>query len=132
VSHEKAKQVERMIEPDVVLPSQFFGTIRRQGPAKQGECQLFAAVLEDAVHCFQKYHLARDRSGQRLFHEAEEWIMAERDQPRDAPTLSFEYVCDVLGLDPLYLRGGLQRWRERQLAARGENRPASVMQRRAA
>ena len=129
MSHEKAKQVERLVEPDVVLPSQFYGTIRRQALAKRGECQLLIAVLEDAVHCFQKYALARDKPGQRLFREAEEWLMAEKQEPSDAPTLSFEYVCDVLALDPLYLRGGLQRWRERQLAACGEKgRPASVLQ----
>ena len=130
MTQETPKQVNRLVEPDVVLPSQFFGTIRRQALAKRGECQLLVAVLEDAVHCFQKYLLAPDKSGQRLFREAEEWMMAEKYQPGDAPGLSFEYVCDVLALDPLYLRGGLQRWRERQLAA--HNRPASASQRSAA
>jgi len=133
VSDETAKQVDKLVEPDVVMPSQFFGTIRRQAPAKRGEYQLLVAVLEDAVHCFQKYLLARDKPGQRLFREAEEWMMVEGHEPRDAPTLSFQFVCDMLDVDPLYLRWGLQRWRERQLTACGENRrPASVLQRSAA
>lgn len=112
------KRAEVVFEPDVVLPIQFFGTLRRQAPTKRGECQLLIAVLEDAVHCFQKYCLARDRQGQRLFREAEEWMMAETSSPEEEPMLSFEYICSVLDLDPLYLRGGLRRWRDRQLAAR--------------
>jgi hypothetical protein len=35
----------------------------------------------------------------------------------DTPTFSFENVCDVLGVDAAYLRGGLRRWRAAQLAA---------------
>lgn len=129
VNPDTGKRMGVLFEPDVVLPTQFFGTLRRQAPTKRGECQLLIAVLEDAVHCFQKYLLARDRQGQRLFREAEEWMMVETRPPRDEPTLSFEYVCDMLSLDPLYLRGGLQRWRERQLAARGEgHRPHSLQQ----
>ena len=111
------KRVESVFEPDVVLPTQFFASVRREAPTKRGEYQLLIAVLEDAVHCFQKYCLARDRQGQRLFREAEEWMMAETCSPDDQPMLSFEYICRVLDLDPLYLRGGLRRWRERQLAA---------------
>jgi hypothetical protein len=113
---ETGKRMGVSLEPDVVLPTQFFGTLRRQAPAKRGEFQLLIAVLDDAVHCFQKYALARDRHGQRLFREAEEWIMTETCRPEDAPSLTFQYVCDVIEFDPLYLRSGLRRWRERQLA----------------
>lgn len=119
VTPDTEKRTDRFFEPDVMLPSQFFGTLRRQAPTKRGECQLMVAVLEDAVHCFQKYSLARDRQGQRLFREAEEWMMVDAWPAGDEPTLSFQYVCDMVGLDALYLRGGLRRWRERQLAAHG-------------
>jgi hypothetical protein len=71
-------------------------------------------VLEDAIHCYKKYLHARDREGRRLFEDARDWFMAERNGSpvgaQDPPTLSFEYVCDVLGLDPTYLRSGLSRW----------------------
>ena len=33
MTHKTAKQVDWLFEPDVVLPSQFFGTIRRQALA---------------------------------------------------------------------------------------------------
>ena len=35
------------------------------------------AVLEDAVGTFQKYANARERSGQRLFAEVEEWFESD-------------------------------------------------------
>jgi hypothetical protein len=109
-----------LFQPDSMLPEQFFATLRSPGYAKRGEYLLVAAVLEDAIHCYKKYVHARDREGRRLFEEANAWFMAERNVPhagvQDPPTLSFEYVCDVLGLNPVYLRTGLSRWRERQSA----------------
>ncbi len=112
-------RADGLFEPDVVLPSQFFNGLRRHAPSKRGEWLLLLAVLEDAVHCYQKYSLARDKPGQRLFQEAEEWIMGTQPGSSEEPlALAFPYVCDVLGLDPAYLREGLQRWRTRQLAGR--------------
>jgi hypothetical protein len=109
-----------LFQPDVVLAPQFFATLRRQAPRKQGECQLLIAVLEDAINCFQKYVFAGDTYGRRLFQEAEQWMMEknpERPPSNDEePSLSFEYVCEVLGLDPDYLRHGLRRWRDAQVA----------------
>jgi hypothetical protein len=116
VNPDTDKRTGGLFEPDVVLPTQFFGTLRRQAPTKRGECQLLVAVLEDAVHCFQKYLLANDRQGQRLFREAQQWMMTEGAPTEDGPMLSFGYVCEMLGLDPSYLREGLHRWCERQLA----------------
>jgi hypothetical protein len=116
VNRDTGKRTGGLFEPDVLLPTQFFATLRRQAPIKRGEFQLLVAVLEDGVHCFQKYLLAKDKQGQRLFREAQEWMMTEGAPTEDGPTFSFGYVCEVLGLDPSYLRGGLHRWCERQLA----------------
>lgn len=109
----------KLFQPDTVLAPQFFATLRRQGPSKRGEWQLVVAVLEDAINCFQKHFLARDNYGQRLFREAYEWMMVSPGTPPsddDAPAFTFEYICEVLGLDPDYIRRGLQHWREQQLA----------------
>jgi hypothetical protein len=62
------------------------------------------AVLEDAVHCYRKYATARDRSGKEYFREVEEWIMGGGD----GWIFAFENVCDLLGLDPQYVRRGLR------------------------
>ena len=104
---------DELFQPDSMLPEQFFATLRSPGYAKRGEYLLVAAVLEDAIHCYKKYVHARDREGRRLFEDARDWFMAERQAApvgvQDPPTLSFEYVCDILGLDPMYLRSGLSR-----------------------
>ena len=63
------------------------------------------AVLEEAVATFQHQLGADSRRGRRLFREADEWF-------RSADTswaFAFESVCDVLGLDPDYVRRGLAR-----------------------
>ena len=105
---------DELFQPDSMLPEQFFATLRSPGYAKRGEYLLVAAVLEDAIHCYKKYVHARDREGRRLFEDARDWFMAERNAAsigaQDPPTLAFEYVCDVLGLDPTYVRSGLSRW----------------------
>jgi len=66
------------------------------------------AVLEDAVTCFQGYFAARDKTKTRLFREAEDWIL---QQKKSNWLFSFDNVCETLGLNPGYIRGGLQRWR---------------------
>ena len=104
---------DELFQPDSMLPEQFFATLRSPGYAKRGEYLLVAAVLEDAIHCYKKYVHAQDREGRRLFEDARDWFTAERSAAAegvaDPPTLTFEYVCDVLGLDPAYLRSGLSR-----------------------
>jgi hypothetical protein len=110
----------KLFQPDTVLATQFFATLRRQGPSKRGEWQLVVAVLEDAINCFQKCALATDNQSRRLFQEAYDWVMASQDNcapfDDDVPIFTFEYICEVLGLDPDYIRGGLLHWRESQVA----------------
>ncbi len=79
----------------------------------QAEKRLMLAVLEDAVGTFQKYVNARERAGQRLFAEVEDWFAAdEGDWP-----YSFVNISQALGLDPEYLRTGLGRWKDVQRRA---------------
>ena len=76
----------------------------------QPACHLLWAVLREGIETYLKYATATTRRGQRLFTEAEKWILD------DDPTwiCSFLSICHVLGLDPDYLRTGLQRWRTGQ------------------
>jgi hypothetical protein len=114
-----AEWAPRLLEPDALRPSQFFATRRRQARRKTGEYQLLVAVLQNAVDCFQKYVWARSKAERRLFKEAEQWIMGENEgHAADAARLafSFPYVCEVLDIEPDYLRDGLRRWRDAQLA----------------
>ncbi len=70
------------------------------------------AVLEDAIACYQKYLFARDIKGKALFQEAEEWV----GEAGAANVFSFDSVCETLGLNPDYLRRGLENWRKSVLA----------------
>jgi hypothetical protein len=103
--------------PDTLLPSQFFATHRSPARSKPPpECRLLVALLEDALECFRKYVRANSRAKRRLFAEAEQWIMGEnRAQQSQAdpamPAFSFDYVCEVLNIEPDCLRDNLRRWR---------------------
>jgi len=108
--------ISGLFEPDIIVPSQFFATLPRQAPSKQGEYRLLVAVLKDAIDCFQEHAHARNKWQQRLFDEAQRWITGEDGDPVShvedhVAGFSFEYVCEVLGLDAGYLRWGLQQWR---------------------
>ena len=71
------------------------------------ECRLLWAVLRDGIEDYMKYARATDRRGQRLFQEVREWILL------DDPTwlCSFVSICHVVGVEPVYIRDGLERWR---------------------
>jgi hypothetical protein len=88
---------------DTTLRDQYFATFRR-GEHLEPEKALLMAILEDAVHCYRKYRAARDRAGRERFREAEQWIMEEGDDW----LFSFENVCELLGLNPQYIRRGLR------------------------
>jgi len=102
-------------EPDTLLPSQFFDRLR--GRERRGEWRLMVAILEDAVNVYLKQAAATDPHQCQLFEEAEEWIETHDRQY----VFSFESICDALGLDPDYVRGGLRRAKERA-RGRGEER----------
>ena len=92
----------RILEPDTVLPSQFYG---KMGLSRQleGEKRLMLAVLKDAVECLEKYRRSRVSTSRELYHNALAWV---EDKNTDW-LFSFTNVCDLLGFDPDYLRESL-------------------------
>jgi hypothetical protein len=78
---------------------------------REREERLMLAVLESAVEDFQKYVLARNPRGKKLFQEAEEWFL-EKDSDE---LFSFENICETLQLHPDYIRQGLMVWKEAKL-----------------
>ena len=80
-----------MLQPDIILPSQYFGPRRRLTP----EHGLMIAVLQDAIDCVAKHRYAKDYRGRRLFDEATRWLLAEETDW----LYSFECICAVLDLD---------------------------------
>lgn len=107
-----------LFEPDVLLPNQFSSYFRKEVGFDR-ERRLMLAVLEDAIDCFQKYAHTDDARGKQLFDESWDWIMSD-----DTRWLfSFENICQIVDMNPDYIREGLQRWRSHagveQLAAQG-------------
>ena len=89
----------RILEPDIYLPSQFYGAggLSRK---LEGEKRLMIAILKDAVECLEKYRAARGGIGRVQYQNAIEWV-------EDTGTewlFSFTNICDLLGFDPHYLR----------------------------
>jgi len=99
-------QSRELFQPDILLPVQAFAYRRGAAPEKR----LMAAVLEDAVNCFQKYRAATNRRGRRFFREASEWIMTDDTQWE----FSFYNICQILDLDIDCLRRGLREWEKQQ------------------
>ena len=103
---------------DTVLPGQFF-----PDPlvADTGVWKLMRAVLEDGIVCYKKYKNQEGRRSQRLFREAETWILSN-----DCGWLyAFKNICDLLGYDAVAVREALA---ENHLPQ--EKRPRHIVGRR--
>ena len=101
-----------LFEPDTLLPIQYFEAMRRKH-LLEGEKRLVLSVLEDAVECFMKCIDSPTNKGQRLYRDADEWINLEDKYW----VFSFDNVCDMLDINPEYMRRGLKGWKERKLVA---------------
>ena len=80
-----------------------------------GEYGLVEAVLREAIREYQKFAGHRGRRGSRLFREVHEWFL----QDDRKWNFSFINVCQILDLEPTYIRTGLKIWCERNVAANG-------------
>ncbi len=98
----------RILEPDVFLPAQFYGSAGLSRKL-EGEKRLMIAVLKDAVECLEKYRGSRSSTGRSNYENAIEWVM---DDSTDW-LFSFTNICDLLGFDPEYLRDVLLKREDR-------------------
>ncbi len=109
----------RILPPAAVLPEQFYGSAEH-ADSSYGELALMRAVLEDAVHCFQK---SQGTDAAALAKEAERWFFSdEQHWP-----FSFMNICAALGLNADYIRLGLQRWRQHPPAVPPKKRRRAVL-----
>lgn len=121
------ERVLEIFDPDIILPSQHFAALKRK-KFPSGEHRLLVALIQDAVECFQKHLHARDSKRRQLFLDAEQWIGAEDDRG----VFSFNNVCMLLGMNPEYVRQGLEHWRERAKDTRRIDRRRTVAPQRPA
>ncbi|MFM7736706.1 MAG: hypothetical protein ACKPBU_12090 [Alphaproteobacteria bacterium] len=109
------------LEPDQMLPGQFFGALKSQA-GTSGERRLMAAVLQEGIETLQKTLHTTDPEGREAFCDALAWLRAKHD----ADLFSFTTVCAVLDIDADWLRDGLMR-RLEERRAEGK-RPAAQAQ----
>jgi hypothetical protein len=112
-----------LFEPDTLLPIQYFEAMRKKH-LLEGEKRLILSVLEDAIECFMKCIDASTSKGQRLFRDADEWIAHEDKRW----VFSFDNVCDMLDINPEYMRMGLRKWKDKRLDAIARHRAALVLE----
>ncbi|HEY2987277.1 MAG TPA: hypothetical protein VGL11_06100 [Candidatus Binatia bacterium] len=113
-NHAVEEKVYSLFQPDVLLPTQYLATTTSK-TYREPEKKLMLAVLEDAIWCFQNGLLARDNKKKRgLSSEAEEWIMEEEGDQ----LFSFNEICELLTLNPKYIRKHLLRWKADALRGR--------------
>jgi hypothetical protein len=117
------ERLPALFEPDTLLPIQYFEAMRRKH-LLEGEKRLILSVLEDAIECFMKCIDASTSKGQRLFREADEWIAHEDKRW----VFSFDNVCDMLDINPEYMRTGLRKWKEKRLDAIARRRAQLVLE----
>src|SRR5262249_50035583 len=92
------KTPEQRPFPDVVLKSQFFDTIGHR--SLSSEQRLMLAVLADAINLVQEGGRSLTARKRTSFAEARDWIF----QSGVRCPVSFESVCDALGIDSEALR----------------------------
>lgn len=108
---EKNSREEGYLERGKKEPGDYDQTIQRRIELHP-ELSLMSAVLEDAVSSFQKHVSARDQRGRRIFRETENWILDDRNDE----IFSFVSICEQVGINPKYLRQGMLRWKQKNLA----------------
>ena len=91
------------LESDALAPERYREVFHSRQIAP--EKRLMIAVLDDAVQSFLAGIRPRKSGDLRHFREAEEWIMDSSGNW----VLSFDSICNLLELDPDYLRSGLEK-----------------------
>ena len=104
------KLLNKFVFTDSTAGFQFWN--RFSGQKLSPEEELMRAVLEDAIHCYQKYISSTNRGQKSLWVETQEWIFS---YGYSMEPFSFETVCEVLKLNPDYLRKGLIAWKEERV-----------------
>src|SRR5208282_1142585 len=92
--------------PDVILRSQFFEMVGAR--SFSSEQRLMLAVLADAINVVQEFSGSTSLRKRNSFNEAWNWIFTKGV----TSPLSFDNVCDALGMDARSLR-----WRLSELVA---------------
>jgi hypothetical protein len=105
-------------QPDVIVIHEYLH-VYRSNTAHTPEIRLIAAMLQDAIDCYLKYSSARTRRGKRIYSEAAQWIFSQDDDW----LFSFDNICEMLKLDPDYIRRVLTQNAQEQLRLVSSSEP---------
>lgn len=89
-------------QADIILPSQYFGTVGSVAPS--GEQRLMLAVLVDAINVLQSWKGSGSARKRRNFAEAAQWV----NTPGTSHPFAFDSVCDALEIESELLRSRLR------------------------
>ena len=95
----------RLFEPDTILPTQFYALFKNS-QSREPERRLMVAILEDAVSCLLTDLQGSNLRQRKQYEEAKAWVTTDEESEW---IFSFKNICEVLGMDPSYLRRGLIR-----------------------
>ncbi len=99
-----SNDLDSIFTPDIMLPAQFFDGLRSR--VREPERRLALAVLEDAVNAYRRGATAEiGTKGASDRREAWQWLFGEA-----VGMFSFGHVCEILNIEPSYLRRGLSVW----------------------
>jgi hypothetical protein len=93
---------DTLSQMDVILPSQYFGSLGSVGLSS--EQRLMLAVLVDAINVLQGWQRIGSARKRRAFAEAAQWV---NTRGTNYP-FSFDSLCDALEIDPDVLRSRLR------------------------
>lgn len=91
--------------------SLFIDNAGRAQRQRMGEYVLVEAVLWQAIREYRKLAECRTRRALRQFNELDQWFL-ENDQRWD---FSFINLCQILDIEPAYIRAALKSWRDRHV-----------------
>jgi len=95
----------KLFEPDTLLPTQFYAMFKNS-QCREPERRLMVAILEDAVSCVSTDLHRCNLRQRKQYEEAKAWVTTDDESEW---IFSFKNICEVLGMDPSYLRHGLIR-----------------------
>ncbi len=105
-SQSAPQEFGKLFAADTLVPDRYYSALRKSHHGDP-ERRLIAAVLEDVVACLSIDPRCATSRQRRDFRDAKLWLNAADDSEW---VFSFRNICDALGIDSSYLRGGLNRW----------------------
>jgi hypothetical protein len=79
--------------------------------------------LEDALHCYFTNVQMRTRREKKIFAETEEWFFSAENEG----IFTFENICSLLGIDPDYIRRGLNLFKDAHRTPNKSDRPNNAI-----